>query len=228
MASADFCPNLDDPEPVARPDARPSLSPSALCSGVVGKRDIGLLVLTMLRQFFANPENYRTPDLKAVYYSPDPKQTKVLIDKTSKFNLIAAGSVPAIRVKNGACRQMSLGIGAGRDVTDERGFENHAVWWVGGLTIFCTTKNDDWAELLQEEVAHHFTEFAPEMLRYGLKKFGVVESGEIGVVKGAPDTYAAPVSIGYAFHHGWSLRELSLPIRAIEFTPAFQPGVDSD
>lgn len=224
-----WCPDLGAPLDAIpaeeRKDARPFLAPSALCSGVIGRRDIASIVRTTLTQYWANAGNCRTPDLATLVWSANDLATQIYINKSSKFHLAAAGSRPALLVRSGACRLFKLAIGH-RDVTDARGFDNYSVMWIGSLTVFCTSKSDDQAELLQEEVGNHLLEISPDMLRYGLIQFGVVELGETMPIRGAEESFAAPVSVGYAFHHGWSLRELSLPIRAIEFQPAFAESAE--
>lgn len=203
----DWC--TPDPSQTVRPAtvnplARGSLSTSALCSR--GWQPIMLtgLLRDLLTRHFADPATIESPDLRGLIWR-EGVETGILIESAHRWRETLANKRPAIIIKRNGYKNLRLGMGnyAG---ANGQGQPRYATMWVGSHTLFCLHGSGAAVEILHHEVVRDMSRFSSVVLEtLGLHRWQVTDVGPVSELEEARETFAVPVTVGWAFQDVWLL-----------------------
>jgi len=216
------------PKPWQIGDLRPEQLSTLVCS--LGWR-AGLitgLIRDLLIQHFADPDMAENPIFRLAASQGRPnvwregEDTGILIESIHRWRGDIVGKRPAIVIKRNSYSSMRLGI-ADHVSVDNRGFQNYELMWVGSHTAFCIHGSGAGVEMLAGEVQRELTQFHPLMTRYmQLMRWMVTEVGAISEIEEAKETFAVPISIGWAYTERWTVEKESPKLRRFTLRPLFQ------
>ncbi len=172
----------------------------------------GALVM-FLRQHFATRDSIADPALRDLVYKLDngdpdwvnPDPASIVIESSSRWKPEVAGSRPQIVVRRNQYDTKTVGInnelqgGFNRD-----GDQHHAAMVEGTHTVFCVATEADEAERLGYEVYTELLQFSSVIREWlDLHRFMVHTLGELVTLEEAPQSYAAPITVGCGFFETW-------------------------
>jgi len=181
---------------------------SALCTSGTPALVLTGVMLQVLRQKFADPDEIEIPALRDKIWTPELETSKILIGPAYRWNPVEAMNRPAIMVRRHAIRSQRIGVNdahMGNYQTPD-GAETHEDLELTGHLLFCIGRTGAEADLLGTEVWKHFKHFGP-VIRKDLKlaRFQVMELSEVGKVEESKDHFATAVSCFSAFYERWDL-----------------------
>lgn len=216
------------PQAWEAPQLRPQLVSQLACS--YGWRPILVtgLIRDLLIQHFADPALAEDPIFRLADRQGRPNtwregtDTGILIESIHRWRGELVGMRPAVVVKRNSYSSMRLGIGD-RVRVDGRGFQTYATLWVGSHTCFCLHGSGAGVELLASEVQRTLTQYGPVISEYlGLMRWLVTEVGPINEVEEAKETFAVPITVGWAYQENWTLELESPKLRRVTTTTLLQ------
>lgn len=190
------------------------MTPSALCS--LGWRPILLtgLFRDVLTRHFETPSNVEDVDLQQFVWRPD-ERTGILIESVYRWRSELVEKRPAVIIKPNARQNLRVGI-ADALGADERGHLLFQTFWIGSHTLFCIHGSGAGADILATEVQRELTQFGPVIQQsLGLYRLQVTEVGAAFEVEEAKESFAVPVTVGWAYDERWTVKYESLHLRKI-------------
>ena len=193
------------------------------------------IVLRLLQEHFANPENLEynglnefdslegmrpKRQLQGYTWDPDNTKTAIQIQPVWMYNTQDVDRTPGLYVKRNAQQPQRIAIDDGGFVAQSRrGADGkvievegqyYAQMVVGSHTIFVVSKLGAEAELLGQEVFNHLMMFGPA-IRQDMRfhRFLVHEVGELSLLEEFDEHYVVPVVAGYAFSWAWRLKQVA-------------------
>lgn len=172
----------------------------------------------LLTSHFASPNSIEEADLRELIWRDDPT-TSILIESIWRWQPQTTGHRPAVIIKRNRYDNRRVAIGDNRyqlPPADKSGDPHYWTLWVGSHTLFCLGGSGAQVELLASEVQRELTEFGPEIRQaIGLMRFEITEIGAISLLAESEDTFVVPITAGYAFGEGWSLRQQAPRLKRI-------------
>jgi len=181
---------------------------SALCTSGTPPLVLTGVMLQILRQKFADPDEIEISALKDKIWTPSLETSKILIDPAYRWNPLEAMNRLAIMVRRHAVRSQRVGIDDAHmgHLQSPDGAESFEDLEMTGHLLFCIGRTGAESELLGTEVWKHFKHFGP-IIRKDLKlaRFQVMELSEVGKVEESKNHFATAVSCFSAFYERWDL-----------------------
>ncbi len=215
---SDFCvPNPPTPDPnppPAKPNQVVGGMPDSLCSTGWQPILITGLCRDLLACHFRAPLNLEQKDLRQYVWRED-ERTGILIESIYRWRGAIVEKRPALIIKRNNYHNLRAGIADFRGF-DRQGFAVYSTFWVGSHTVFCIHTSGAGADILATEVQRELTQFHPIMVQYlGLMKWGVTEVASVVEVEEAKESFAVPITVGWAYEESWRLKKESLTLRRI-------------
>jgi len=194
---------------------------SGLCDGI---RPIVLddIILTLLRDRFSRPDELDDPRLRGVYtwrprdeqWTPDGEAGNIFIEDAETW-IKDTEMLPAFITKRKPAQPNRVSIG---DKEHARvGFETYHQQVITGMHLVLGLS-------FEPKEASALAGFAWKMLRHfspvirrdcKMKLFQVGELGETSILEEAPQVFAVPIPIKYAYDERWKLESLKPPFKAV-------------
>jgi hypothetical protein len=220
-ASQAWCdPNEAQPNKYGPTSAqRPSVWPDSLrymCARNWQPWIIGGTIRGILQQHFQTA-SIEHPALNQLVWRP-ATETGILIVNEYDWTPELANKRPAIVIKRNAVRFTRLGLGDKQGSSKFGAVTHHTCLWVGSHTIFCISTQPLAADILACEVQRELTEFSPQMMQpdmLHLDSAAVVELGEAVEVEEYKESYAVPVTFGWAYQQNWQLEREAPVLRQV-------------
>lgn len=168
----------------------------------------------MMVRHFHTPDHIEEPDLRAALWQ-EGVSTGILVESVHRWRGELTEKRPAIIVKRNAYKSVRVLLNDFMGPTEE-GNETYSTIWVGSHTLFCIHGTGASVEILATEVQRELTQFGPAIRQeLGLKKFQVLEVGQIGEVEEATENNIVPVTVGWAYDETWVLAPEARPLQGI-------------
>lgn len=220
-ATQDWCdPSSFPPDPHGKPsDPRHEVWPHSLrymCARGWQPWIIGGMIRGLLEQHFQK-ESIEHPALNKLVWRPT-LETGILIVNEYDWTPQLANKRPAIVIKRNAVRFTRVGLGDKQGSSKYGAVTHHTALWVGSHTIFCIGTQPLAADILGCEVKSELTEFAPQMMQpdvLNLTSAAAVEMGEAIELEEYKESYAVPVTFGWAYQQNWQLERQAPVLRQI-------------
>ena len=198
------------PDPIAGCSPSPYSLPedaSSVCSTGLLPHILTGIFLQIVRHHFSVPENIIQLPLRRYVWHPDIPQCKIAVEAEYNWTPAALQQRPAVVVKRGDLKSEKLSIGnVFHGPPEEEGFaeDRMIVAFQGSHTLFCCGRTGTEAELLGAEVAYELLEFS-QIIRqqFNLMLFDLHQIGQVHRLQESHDHFAVPITLAYAFSHGW-------------------------
>ncbi|MEM5809074.1 MAG: hypothetical protein QXH92_04145 [Candidatus Aenigmatarchaeota archaeon] len=146
-----------------------------------------------------------------VIWTPNP-ETGIVIEPITKWLPRLTEARPAILIKRGDWKRIKLGIGDRYHTPNELGKQYFENWWQGTHILLCISGEAAEAENISAEVSRLLNTFGWYFLKImNLKKFEVVQIGELKLLQEGRDNFFVPVVIEYIFGDSWTVQPLNEP-----------------
>lgn len=149
----------------------------------------------------------------------DADDTGILIESVTRWRPSTTEKRPALVVKRNAQKVLRQGIADRMMSTSPEYAGSHVTFLTGSHTVFCVAGESGEAELLAYEVLDELIGFSA-LLRQplGFLKLLVSEVGELGILEEASQNFVVPITVAYAYEHGWQLRQTLPPLKSISLS----------
>lgn len=187
---------------------------SSLCATGLKPQILTGILLRLLTRHFSTPKGIQEPQLKSYIWNPDPAASKILIVPVWQWNTRAVQKRPALVLKRNSLEPRTLGLGDGQAVIPALSDVNVPadapagcqVAMSGSHTIFALSEQPVEAELLSTEVFMRLMQYQQAIQdEFGFNRFRVAEVGPVARLEESSETFAVPVSVGYAYVESWQI-----------------------
>jgi len=180
---------------------------SSLCTtGLLPHILTGVLLQTM-QHHFSEPTNIIQEPLRSYVWTPEAEVSRISIEAVYNWTPETIQQRPAVVVKRGQLKTGKMSIGnIFHGPPEDTGYaeDQMIVTFQGNHQLFCCARTGTEAELLGAEVAYELLEFS-QIIRneFGFMSFELFEIGQIHRLQESHDHYAVPITVAYAYSHGW-------------------------
>jgi hypothetical protein len=172
------------------------------------------LLRDMLIRHFSTASHIQAPDLRQLIWQGG-NSTGILIESIHRWRGELVEKRPAVVIKRNAFKNLRLTVGERAGLT-EQGHYEYSTFWVGSHTLFCLHGSGASVEILANEVKKQVHQFHPVIVEYlGLLRWAVTDVGAIAEIEEARETFAVPITVGWAYEEAWRMELESLKLRKV-------------
>lgn len=166
-------------------------------------------LLQIVRHHFSDADNIVQESLRSRVWSPATADSNILIDVSYDWSPENVQQRPAVLLRRGQLKTSKVSIGNvfhGAPDLDGYAEDKMMVAFQGSTVLFCVANTGTEAEQLGAEVAYELMEFS-QIIRQqlGLMSFDLFDIGQVSHLQESSTHFAVPVSVAYAYSHGWTV-----------------------
>jgi len=180
-------------------------------------------VISLLRQFWSNPQNIVEPMLRHCIWRKEEEQSGIRIGSLTEYLPNYTQKRPAIIAKSGKMQKKKVAI-ADRihQYAALQGLSPADIkiqFWIGEQTLFCLGENARQTDLLAGQTREYLESLESVIQEaFCCRSWEVTGQDELGILKEANDTFCIPLVIQFEYEVVWSTYVDGPPIRKIKLS----------